>query len=465
MAEKTDRFGLQIIEAGDTLAEDGYAFTKADRILMDRVLESGAETHVHTGTAAAVLAADPPQLTLDTTGGAIPGGRRVRYKVALVDGNGLETSGSDETFIDTADPVVAPTAPSLLYATTGGTHIPGTYYYGLTAYQDVTTSETKALNTAHILVSSSTTTNVVTLELPSLPSGATGFNVYRRAPGGTRYFFLDSIDMDVATPPTDYDDDNAVTEDCDRTVPSANSTYSTNAITITYSGATPTIPVGYTWKIYRTFTAGNYENSLLKWVVEETSEGSGIITPTYDDVGTGATIGSPVTVDQALASPSQIDLDDVTEVQGTLPPGKNVTPSVVTFAKAGLLEATEVGDTAWICEFDQAEILGCRASLGVGSAPASSDVIVDVNKYDAGAATPSWGTIYTTQGNRPTVSVGNMIGVRTVPDTVTLVAGDALSIDIDQIGGGATPTDEDLTVNVYMLVKSGSETTTHVWSV
>ena len=80
MAEKTDRFGLQVLDAGDNLSEDGYAFVKADRFLIDRLLELGVETHVHTGVAATATVVDPPPLTLDTTGGSIPSGRRVRYK-------------------------------------------------------------------------------------------------------------------------------------------------------------------------------------------------------------------------------------------------------------------------------------------------------------------------------------------------------------------------------------------------
>lgn len=463
MAEKTERFGLQILDAGDSLAEDGYAFTKDDRVLMDRLLELGAETHRHTGVAAEGLAVDPPQVTLDTTGGAIPAGRRVRYKITLVDENGVETAASDEQIIDTPDPVDAPGAPSLFFSSVGGTHIPGTYYYALTAYQDNITSETKALNTAHLTVSSSTATNVVTLDLPSLPAGATGFNVYRRKPGSTRYYYLDSIDMDVATPPTQYDDDGSVSEDCGRTVPTTNSTYSTNAITVTYSGATPTIPDGYTWKIYRTFISGNYENSLLAWVVEETAENSGIITPTFDDVGTGTTTGSPPSVSQATGSPSQIDMTDLTEVQGYLPTGRNIIPHEVTFRHDGPLTSTEVGEAVWVCEFDRAQIVGCRASLGRDSAPASTPVIVDVNKYDAQAATPTWDTIYPTQANRPRVGVGESFGDRTVPDYTMLYEGDALSVDIDQIGGGATPTDNDLVVTVYMVVQSESTTTTWTW--
>lgn len=463
MAEKTERFGLQILEAGDSLATDGYAFTKSDRVLIDRLLELGAETHHHTGVAAEGLAVDPPQVTLDTNGGAIPAGRRVRYKITLVDENGLETAASDEQIIDTPDPITSPGAPSLYSSSVGGTLIPGVYYYALSAYQDNITSETKVANTAHITVPAGTTTNYVGLTLPSLPAWATGFNVYRRKPGSTRYYYLDSIDMDVATPPTEYDDDGSVNEDCGRTVPTTNSTFSTNAVTVTYSGATPTIPDGYTWRVYRTYISGDYENSLLAWIVEETSEGSGIITPTYDDVGIGTTTGSPPSVSQATNSPTQIDLTDMTEVQGYLPTGRNIIPHVVTFRRSGLLDATEVGEEVWVCEFDRAQIIGCRASLGKDSYPASTPVIVDVNKYDAQDATPTWDTIYQTQANRPRVGVGESFGDRTVPDTVLLFEGDALTVDIDQIGGGATPTDNDLVVNVYMVVQSESTTTTWTW--
>lgn len=457
MAGSTSRFHLSTLSSGDDFADNGYKYTDADRQQIDRLLEIGAETHRHDGVVADSIDPDtPPSLALDTSGGGIGAGERIRYKFTLVDVVGNESAASPEAYIDTPDPVESPAASSLTYDNGAGSLLPGNYFYALSAYVDLNTSETKAPNRAYITVASGSATNTITITLPSLPFGATGFNIYRRTPGSTKYFYLDSVDMDVATPPDVYEDDGATDVDCGRTLPVVNSTYSTNSVVVSYPGATPVVPDGYTWKIYRTYESGEYDDSFLTWVVEETSEGSGIIVTTYEDVGAGTTTGYPPAYSQIVDSPSKIDLTDAAEVQGVLPPGLNVVPYVFSFFVGGAVTAGTQPQT-WVCDFDFAYILSCRASLKSTAYPDASDVIVDVNKYDAAAATPSWSTIYATQANRPTVPVGEFYGSATAPDTAELLNGDVLSIDVDQIGGGSN-TDEDLTVNVFMLVQSGSRT-------
>jgi len=122
--------------------------------------------------------------------------------------------------------------------------------------------------------------------------------------------------------------------------------------------------------------------------------------------------------------------------------------------------AVTTGTSVWRCPFDKAQIQDISATLGRGFAAASTNVIIDVNKFDTDDVTPSWTTIYTTQANRPNVAVGDQVGTPTIPDIINVTKNDMLSIDIDQTGGGATPTDEDLIVTLYMYVQSGSLTTT-----
>jgi len=143
-----------------------------------------------------------------------------------------------------------------------------------------------------------------------------------------------------------------------------------------------------------------------------------------------------------------VNLTDAEEVQGTLPMGRVSHPFVTTFFWPGTLQEA-IGTMVWVCEYPNARILGCRAALGVGFAPNGQDVLVDVNMGSGQSPTPTFDTIYTTQANRPSIPVGYQIGERTVPDIQDLVEGDMLTIDIDQTGEGATPTDQDLTVTVY----------------
>lgn len=460
MASKTNRFSLQKLDPGDDLSEDSYAFVQRDRDLVDGLLEYAVELHRHTGESYESLALDAPELSLDTTEGGIPGGERVRYRYSLVDSQGFETAASAESYIDTPEAVLSPSAPVLENDDGGGTHIPGQYFYVLTAYQDFTTSETLADAPGSIFVPPVTSTNAITIQLPELPDGATGFNIYRRAPGSTKYFFLDSVDMDVVTPPEEYVDDNGVDEDCDRSLPVENSTYSTNTITITIPGATPTVPEGYTWKIYRTYTSDEYQNSFLHWVVEETFEDSGVIAPSHEDSGSGTELGSPQEGDSGHGSPPPIDLSDAAEVQGVLPPGLNVIPFEVTFGQPGTLVEQE-GEFTWRFPFDYGVIISCAATLGKSSYPSSTDVIVDVNIYRPAEATPGWTSIYSDNAViMPRVEVGEFYGEPAFPDIIDVVEGDLFTIDIDQTGGGATPTDADLTLTMYMLVQSESRTVT-----
>jgi hypothetical protein len=264
--------------------------------------------------------------------------------------------------------------------------------------------------------------------------------------------------MNVATPPTTWVDTGAIAANCDRGVPVANTTRNTNTITITYPGATPIVPVGYTWKIYRTYVANSWQNSLLHYVVETISISSTVIVPFYVDNGQSTQVGQPPTFSYAASSPDQVLLTDAAEVQGTLPMGNTSFPMEVTFDFPGDFSIPTTGIAIWMCEFPAATIIGCRASLGVNKS-ASGFVQVDVNKGTS-SATPTFSTIYTTQGNRPAINSGQSRGSRTVPDIKSLVVGESLSVDIDAIGG-ATPLISYLTVTVYMIAH-GYPTTSFV---
>jgi hypothetical protein len=449
----TDHYGLKRMGAGESFADNGYQYTDADRQLIDRLLYLGAEGHHHVGAVA-----DPPTLgtltlTVDDASGSIPAGTRVYYKFTLVDVDGFESAPSDEEYVDTTAAVAEPAAVALTVTTTGGTLLPGQYYYVVTAYTSINTNETKALYPAFVTAPVGTSTNRITLTLPTLPSGATGFNIYRKGPGEPRYFYLAST-----TSTTTYIDTGAVEEDCNRTVPVRNSTNSTNNVT----ASIPTLDPGYTWKLYRTYVAGFYNNSLVHHVVEETTEGSGIITPEYIDMGLATLTGTPPVASQTVGGPDQIDLSDMSEVQGTLPmSGVSAFPFEMEFHVSGTVAAVG-GSHVWVCEFPRASIRGVRAALGQGYRPASQSVIVDVNVGQG--ATPWPTSIFSVQADQPRVIVGEQIGDRVAPTARTeLVEGDVLTVDVDQAGGGATPTDADLSVFVYMWVYGFESTTSFTY--
>jgi len=79
-----------------------------------------------------------------------------------------------------------------------------------------------------------------------------------------------------------------------------------------------------------------------------------------------------------------------------------------------------------------------KVFLAVGTAPTGAAIIVDIHK--------SGTTIFTTQGNRPQIAVGEHTGYTTTIDITTLEDGEYLTADIDQIGSAVVG--EDLTVHV-----------------
>jgi hypothetical protein len=77
----------------------------------------------------------------------------------------------------------------------------------------------------------------------------------------------------------------------------------------------------------------------------------------------------------------------------------------------------------------------------VGTAPTGASLIVDVNKNGT--------TVFTTQGNRPTIAIsGFTSGKVTNMDVTTFAAGDYITVDVDQVGSTIAGT--DLTVTLYL---------------
>jgi hypothetical protein len=79
-------------------------------------------------------------------------------------------------------------------------------------------------------------------------------------------------------------------------------------------------------------------------------------------------------------------------------------------------------------------------TASVGTAPTGDSVIIDINKNGV--------TIFTTQGNRPTISDGSNIDLSSTPDIDTLSAGDYLTVSIDQVGSSFAGS--DLTVQIEL---------------
>lgn len=460
MARYTDRWGLSILGSGDSLQDEGFKYTDADIRLIDRVLAYAAETHRHTGDLGVNRTPDAGlNIMLLTSGGAMASGGRFYYRYTVVDVEGNESAGSPIQSVDMPLATSSPQAPSPTAVTGTGDLLPGTYSYVFSAYKDAESLETKAVNSAAIRIPGSDPNNSVSMVLPDLPLGASGLNAYRKSPSGMHYLYITS----VAAPDSGdvWVDDGSIEGDCDRSLPPLNRTSNSNAVSIVYPGATPSVPDGWSWNIYRSENPSDWGRSFLTSV---SPEGATPSTPvSFVDVGGGTQMGGPPNQAQLITAPPKINLTDAAEVQGTLPPGLVTVPLMITFSAAGPVTETE-GSFTWVCDFEQVDIISCRAYLGVDSVPAAQDVIIDVNAYRFSQATPTWMSIFEDGPDRPKVLIGENVGVASVPTIQHLELGDALCVDVDQAGGGATPTDANLTVNVLMYTKTGSETESYQWA-
>lgn len=449
MASFTEHYGLQELDAGDSFSLNGQKYTTADRVSIDRLLYQGAQAHQHNGASAASVQPIAAGTATATAGaGQYQSGVTVYYEYTWVDGTGAESVPGPATSITIPGGVTSPAPPAAVADTLAGTLPLGSYYYAITAYTSSTTSETAASSPVYVYVPGP---GEVTITFPSAPAGAMGFNVYRLSPNAIDYTLIASVPVADAS----YVDNGSATPGCPQGLPTGNATGQSYGITFTIPSGPP---AGYTWNLYVTTQAGNWTDSLLASVT-----GAGLLT--YSDTGAGAGVGTPPTQSEFIASPSQINL--ATETQGVLAPAVlgTVAPSqvgafpvVVTFSFPGALSPTD-GQSVWVNEFPFAQIVSVRASLPPDATPAATPVIVDVLQ-GTDAATPVVSSLFRA-APYPEVAVGGHIGVPVSPSQtsphypVVLTQGEFLMCNLTQSGGGTTPTDHDLTVNVYMLVSVG----------
>lgn len=85
-------------------------------------------------------------------------------------------------------------------------------------------------------------------------------------------------------------------------------------------------------------------------------------------------------------------------------------------------------------------IVSCTAA--VNTAPTDASLIYDVNREGV--------TIFTTQGNRPTITTGNFVSTAAVPDVTSLSTSQYLTVDCDQIGSSVAGSDCTLRI-IYTI--------------
>ena len=369
----TDYFGFTRIGPGEAISKNGWAALDADRVTLGKLLNA-AFNRSFTGVPALGDPTDGPALALNATGGNLPAGTTLYYKIAFVDEYGLESAASPEASISTDAPIVAPAAPALTVLTDSGTISTGTFGYVLTVVDSVG-GETTVSPLASIQVSSGST-NRIQLSLPQLPAGGASFNVYRARPGQTAFYRLAN-----ATGST-YIDTGAA-EDQTITAPSVNTTNAQMSVTVTTPGAF--IPEGcVSWRIYRATSSGAYTStSLVHHVVEPASDSSPTPVTQWDDTGNALLSGYPRDVSSTVPQGPILNLENLS---GSLP--LSAVPRGVQCLSLNAAGAITNGRTVTVTESPNG-LTPVRFTAYFVTPPTEAGVTVRIRVSDS-AATPNY---------------------------------------------------------------------------
>lgn len=121
---------------------------------------------------------------------------------------------------------------------------------------------------------------------------------------------------------------------------------------------------------------------------------------------------------------------------GLLVPAAAPEEFIAPFFRTGVLSAPTIGVSRFKFPF-AATIINVTAA--VGTAPTGADIVLDVNKNGV--------TVFTTQANRPRILAGTFQeSVDAVPDIVSVVNDEYLTVDVDAVG--SVVAGSDLTVFV-----------------
>ncbi|QBQ74881.1 esterase [Caudovirales GX15bay] len=428
----TRRFGFTTLGEDDDFDANDYAFSRENRIRLDKIITETIERHRHTGAASSLEVPSAPTLTMEPAGGTFAPNSTITYRYGYVDTDGQESVASTPASIVTTQTVTAP-EPATLSQDTGGFLLPGPYSYLLTAYTGESIYET----TPSRPVTGTLTAETWTLTFPSLPAGADGWNIYRKGPTDTEPIYLtSSVDESLL-------DDGSIAPNVYRVAPTANTTSTTSSVTVDLSDG---LPPGHTWRIYRTTDQSDWSQSL----VVQASEAP------YSDTGHATLTGSPASTSTAIGFAPKIPLGSGTF--GQPPPAMVLVPRIATFTQKGELDVG-ILPWVWLCEYDAAKIVAARAALGKDATPTGTAVVAQV-EYDTGGGWTSIGVdleISAGDSASPLYDASNSGLVETL-----LGSGDRLRAKVTGVGSSPR-TDFDLAITVTLIVQQGSDVTSYAW--
>lgn len=207
---KSQFLGITILNPGEGLDSDNYAFTGRDRELIDYGIRLGAKQHRHTGLPGLADPSAPASASVTPSAGFIPAGLTISVGYSYEDAQGGETRISPTVVVSTGSPLEVPALlPTAVLETGAGSLTIGTYYYAM-SYLDAEGGETPVGGTVTVNRPAGSETAQVKLSGLSTgwPSGVVGYRLYRAVNGG-------AYDLLTEGTAATFTDDGTASVNCD----------------------------------------------------------------------------------------------------------------------------------------------------------------------------------------------------------------------------------------------------------
>lgn len=374
-----------------------YEFTYTNMDLLDRLLQFMMNHH-HDGVEGDdVSPPSPPTITEDPTEGLLRAGTTYYYRVSVVGDDGVESQASLSSWVTISGGIDQPDIPTVNVVTTGGDLPSGVYQYAVTCWVDTWTKDTTAVPITVDLASIDGDSQQVELTMPTLPSGADGYNIYRRFPGSTLFTWQATLTGTQVDP---WVNDTLTDPGTYRTLPTTDLTAYRKSVEVERpSGAT-------SWRIYRSTDDDVWQGSYL----------SDATSSTFLDGGSGTSFGAPPPAFLPYHNPDPLVPSEIVAF-----------PQTVAHRTAG---AATVGTLLeWTNPFDPAVIAGVSVSLDAGTTPNTQDLTFDVDRWNGA----TWDTL-------GSFALGMADGFDSWDSStftdVDLAEGDQLRVNVTQVGDG-----------------------------
>lgn len=237
---KSQFLGISILNPGEGLDADNYAFSTRDRELIDFGIKVGATLHRHNAASGmADPTTAPSGVEVIASGGQIPTGVTISVGYTYEDAIGGETALSPTVAVTTGQPMSVPTvAPTATIDYASGALTVNTYYYAV-SWLDGEGGETPIGPTVSVDRQPGYATAEITLSELNAgmeAAGATGWRLYRASGGGAYELLAEGTASD-----SEFVDDGVQAVNCDvhPVADESNNTLQNNTLSVVLPSAGP----------------------------------------------------------------------------------------------------------------------------------------------------------------------------------------------------------------------------------